>query len=92
MAVLNGAQATIVYQAGQADKVVLIALRDVTTGDTLDVGPSGINALQFINRAVIIGVTSFVEIAASWAGTVVTMPTGLASDAGYLLLWGSGTA
>ena len=40
----------------------------------------------------IISVTSFVEIAANWnaPGTVVTMPSGMANDAGYLLAWGSG--
>jgi hypothetical protein len=90
MAVLSGANAVTVYQSGFADKVALIALRNVTTGDTLDVGGSGINILQVVNRAVVIGITVFVEIAASWSGTVVTMPTGLSADAAYLLAWGSG--
>jgi hypothetical protein len=92
MAVLSGANAVAVYQSGMADKTALIALRNVTTGDTLDLGPSGINVLQVINRAVVIGVTAFAEIAASWSGTVVTMPSGLSTDAGYLLAWGSGVS
>ena len=86
MAVLSGANAVQVYSAGQADSVRLIALRNVTAGDTLDVAAW----LQIVNRAVVIGVTAFVEIAAVWVGTVVTMPAGLTSDAAYLLLWGSG--
>ncbi len=87
-----GTGAVPVFQVGAADRVVLIGLRNVTTGDTLDVGPNGMNLLLFINRAVIISITSFVEIAATWnnPGTVVTMPAGLANDAGYLLAWGSG--
>jgi hypothetical protein len=89
MAVLGAASAVPVYRAGTADEVVLIALRDVTTGDTLDLGPGGINVLSFINRAVVMGLTQFVEIAASWAGTVVTMPSGLAGDVAYVLAWGS---
>jgi hypothetical protein len=90
MAALSSAlNASVVYRDGHADCTVLIALRNVNTDDTLDVGPSGLNVLQVINRAVVISVTSFVEIAADWAGTVVTMPGGLATDAGYLLLWGS---
>ncbi len=92
MAVItSGVGAILLFSSGGADKVALIALRDVTTGDTLDIGPSGLTVELYINRAVVISVTSFVEIAANWAGTVVTMPSGLANDAGYLLVWGSGT-
>lgn len=82
--------ATPVFQMGAADRVVLIGLRGVNTGDTLDLGMAGMELLCFINRAVIISVTSFVEIAAQFTGTVVTMPAGMANDAGYLLAWGSG--
>jgi hypothetical protein len=86
------------FQFGVADRVVLIALRNVSTGDTLDLGATGMNLLATIERGVIISLTSFVEIAASWVGTVITMPAGLGSvqngvqkgDAGYLLAWGSG--
>jgi hypothetical protein len=90
VAVLSNTQAVPVYEAGSADKVVLVALRDVSTGDTLDMGPSGMGQLFTINRGVVLGITSFVEIAATFTGTVVTMPSGLSSDAGYLLAWGSG--
>ena len=87
-----GSGAVRMFTDGLADRVVLIGLRNVTTGDTLDLGAAGMDLLGFINRAVIISVTSFVEIAASWnnPGTVVTMPSGLANDAAYLLAWGSG--
>lgn len=85
-----GVGAVPVFSAGQADRVVLVGLRNVTTGDTLDLGQAGMELLQVVNRAVIISVTSFVEIAASVTGTVITMPGGLANDAGYLLAWGSG--
>ena len=91
MAVLTpGVNTHTSYRYGDADAVVLLGMRNVTTGDTLDVGPSGAGLLSVINRAVMISVTSFVEIAASFTGTVVTMPSGLSTDAGYLLLWGSG--
>jgi hypothetical protein len=85
-----GVGAVPVYQAGSADRVVLVALRNVTTGDTLDLGQTGLALLSFINRAVLMSVTSFVEIAGTWNGTVVTMPAGLSNDAAYLLAWGSG--
>lgn len=85
-----GVGANPVFQAGAADRIILVGLRNVTTGDTLDLGTTGMNLLGFVNRAVIISVTSFVEIAAVINGTVVTMPGGMQNDAGYLLAWGSG--
>jgi hypothetical protein len=85
-----GSGAVRMFTDGLADRLILVGLRDVTTGDTLDLGPSGMDLLGFINRAVLLSVTSFVEIAGTWNGTVVTMPAGLANDAAYLLAWGSG--
>jgi hypothetical protein len=85
-----GVGAVPIFQAGAADRVVLVGLRNVTTGDTLDLGATGMNLLAVINRAAIISVTSFVEIAATFNGTVVTMPGGMTNDAGYILAWGSG--
>jgi hypothetical protein len=90
-AIAPGTGADVVYQDGRADRLVLIALKNVTTGDTIDVGLDGLNALSFVNRGVVLGVTQFVAIAATWAGTIVEMPSGLANDVAYLLLWGSGT-
>ncbi len=74
------------YVNGSPDTVVLFGLKNVTAGDTADIALW----LQIINRAAVIGVISFVEIAASWSGTVVTMPGGLSADTGYLLVWGAG--
>jgi hypothetical protein len=85
-----GTNAFVEFQGSGPDKVVLIGMMNVNTGDTLDVGPSGLNVLQFINRGVMLGCTAFVEIAVTWSGTVVTMPSGLANDTGHLLLWGAG--
>jgi len=91
MAVLAaGVNAVSVYSDGHADKVVLVALRNATANDTLDLGAPGLNQLQVINRVACISVTSFVEIAANFAGTVITIPSGFQNDAGYLLAWGSG--
>lgn len=89
MAVLTAANAVTVYQEGRADKVGLIALRGVNTGDTLDVGPSLLNVLLVLNRAVVIGILGGAQIAAAFSGTVVTMPTGMTNDTGYLTVWGS---
>lgn len=88
MAVLGAISAVNQYQTNDADMVALIGLRKVTTGDTLDVATVTLPHFQVVQRAVILGVSAFVEIAAAFAGTVVTMPAGLAGDSGYLLVWG----
>jgi hypothetical protein len=77
----------LLHSSGKPDVVCLFALKNVTAADTVDLS----SYFQIINRAVVIGVVSFVEIAAVWTGTVLTMPAGLAADAGFLLAWGSGT-
>lgn len=88
MAVLNSEanNVSLVYSSGTADVIALLSLRDVTSDDTIDVS----QWLQVVNRCVVMGVTQFVEIAANFSGTVITMPSGLQNDCGYLLLWGSG--
>jgi hypothetical protein len=86
MATLTSSNCTLVYSSGSADLVALFALRKVTAGDTVDI--SVLSSFQIVNRGVVLGVSSFVEIAATFTGTVVTMPSGLSNDSGYLLVWG----
>jgi hypothetical protein len=83
---LTTANVIPVFQAGQADLVALFALRHVTTGDTIDLAT--ITSFQNIKQAVVMGVSAFVEIAATFTGTTVTMPGGLSGDSAYLLAWG----
>ena len=92
MAALSATNAVVLAADGRADKGVFIALRNVSTGDTLDVGPALLNALLFCDRAVVVGIKGGAQIAAAIsAGTVVTMPAGMTNDTGYLMVWGSGT-
>lgn len=86
MATLSSANCTLVYTDGKADLVALFALRKVSAGDTVDIAT--LSSFQLVNRGVVLGVSAFVEIAATFTGTVVTMPSGLAADSGYLLVWG----
>ena len=76
----------LLHSSGKPDVVCLFALKNVTALDTIDLSPW----LQVINRAAVIGLISFVEIAATWTGVVLTMPAGLSADTGYLLCWGAG--
>lgn len=88
MAVLTSANAQPVYQSGQADLIALLALRHVTSGDTLDVTTVTNPAFQVVQRGVVLGISEFAEIAATFTGTTVTMPAGLSNDSAYLLIWG----
>jgi hypothetical protein len=89
MAVLDQSHVFPVYVYGQADLVALFACRNVSTGDTVDLATVGNNAsFQVVKRAVILGISDFVEIAANFTGTVVTMPSGLTNSSAYLLAWG----
>lgn len=88
MAVLDATQAIARYQTGDADMIALIGLRNVTTGDTLDVAVVTAPKFQVVKAGVVLGVSDFVEIAANFTGTVVTMPAGLSKSSGYLLILG----
>jgi hypothetical protein len=84
MAVLTSNQVVKVWSEGSADRVVLYAIRNVTTGDTMDV----VNEFTLLKRAVILGTTVAGAQAATVATTIVTIPSGVAGDAGYILAWG----
>jgi hypothetical protein len=86
---LTGANVKPVYTAGLANKVALYALADVTANDTIDLATIGDGAsFMVIKSAVVMGESDFVEIAAQFAGTVITMPGGLNQSTGYLLVLG----
>lgn len=86
MAVLsNGTNSVKVHDDGDAERVVLYALRNVTAADTLDL------ALEFsqVRYACLIGTTVVgAVLVATITGSVLTIPAGLNHDAGYLLVFG----
>lgn len=84
MAALIPQQFSKQWSDGQAERVALYALRNVNTGDTADLTED----FTVLKRAVMLGTTVAGAVAASVAGTTVTMPSGVASDAGYLLAFG----
>lgn len=84
MAVLVGYQCVKVWSEGIADRVVLYAFRNANAGDTFDAAAD----FSIVKRAVALGVTVNGATSASTSGTVITLPAGLAADAGYVLAWG----
>jgi hypothetical protein len=89
LATLGPTQVIPAFLNGNADLIGLYSLRNVTAGDTIDIATlSSSPNFQVIKRGVVIGVSDFVEIAATFTGTVVTIPAGMNQSSGYLLIWG----
>lgn len=88
MAAISGTQIKRLLTDGEAAQLALFALRNVSTGDTVDLGPSGAATFLSVKQAAMIGATVPGAAAASVSGTVVTMPAGLSNDAIYLMAWG----
>ncbi len=89
MAVIGQQQCFRVFSDGDSDRVALYALRKVTTGDTVDLGISGLNDFLAPKQATVLGTTVAGIASPGISGSVLTMPTGLANDAGYMLVWGA---
>lgn len=89
MAALDMTRYPLMWMNGESDRVALYALRDINTGDTIDL------AQQFtvLKRAVIMGTTVAAAVSAVVGtgvdATKVTVPNGASRDAGYLLVYGA---
>jgi hypothetical protein len=89
MAAITASQILRVYVNDAPDRTALYKISKVTAGDTADLGPSGISAdYQLVQQATMLATTIAGTAVCSVSGTTVTMPAGLANDAGYLLVWG----
>jgi hypothetical protein len=74
-----------VYVDGATDRTALYTVRNVTTGDTLDVS----GTFSAPKQAIFLGTTAQVKGVCTISGSVVTIPTsGLSADAGFLMVWG----
>jgi len=88
VASLSAQQVKQLYEAGDADRVALYAVRNVTTGDTFDFAAD----FSLIKRAIMMAATASSQAVASVsASTTITMPAGLSGDAAYILAWGCAT-
>jgi hypothetical protein len=85
MAELTTNHYVMVWSNGMSDKCALFALRNVTTGDTADLSAD----FSVAKQAVILGTTVAGTESVPVSGNIATIPTGLSSDAGYLLVWGA---
>jgi hypothetical protein len=88
MAAASGNQIRKLFQEGTAGELAVYSIRDVTTGDTVDLGPSGTGDFLVLKFATMIGDTVAGALVASVSGTTVTIPAGVSADAIYLTVRG----
>jgi hypothetical protein len=84
MAALTTDRYPLMWQDGQSDRVALYALRDITTGDTLDLAEQ----FTILKRGSLVGTTIAATASASISGTVLTIPSGVNRDGAYALVYG----
>jgi hypothetical protein len=85
MAALDPTRYPKQWHDGLAERTALYALRNITTGDTVDLAQD----FTVVKRAVLLGTTVAGAVAAvASANTIITIPAGVAADAGYLLAFG----
>ena len=90
MAVISAGQVKKVYASDVPDRFCLYIVSNVSAGDTLNLGPTGASAdFQTVKQASMLATTVQGTATCTVAGTTVTMPAGLANDAGYLSVWGA---
>jgi hypothetical protein len=88
MAAITGKQVKRLFYDGEAAMMALYVVRNVSTGDTLDLGPSGVGDFLSVKQSAMVASTVAGSAAAAVAGTTITMPAGLTNDALYLMAWG----
>lgn len=90
MAVVTAQQVVCPWYEGVCDRAAVVGLKNVTTGDTVDLGAGGAFVLfNGIERAVAIGLTVVGSAVVSVTGNVLTIPAGIAGDAIFVLVYGS---
>lgn len=84
MAVLTPAQVQLRHMSGDSDRYAVIALLNISAGDTADLA----QYFLVVKRATLLGITVNGALAASVSGTVVTIPAGPNGDAAILTAYG----
>lgn len=88
MPALTADNVQTLYNQGGADLIAVFALRNINSGDTLDLAVTDVQPrFQVVRKAVMLSVPNFAAVA-NVAGTVVTMPTGLTAAGAYLVVTG----
>jgi hypothetical protein len=90
MAVIGGSQCSVQWQDGEAVHTAVIAVNNVSAGDTLDLGAGGALPLfSYVKQAFGQGSTVIGQAACTiTAPTTVTIPAGLSHDSAFLMLQG----
>lgn len=84
MALLSNPQVTELWRSGIAEQFMLFAVKNVTTGDTMDLASN----FRVVLQAAFVGATVSGIAPGTISGTIVTAPAGLTSAGAYLLVQG----
>jgi len=89
VAALTGTNVINQYSESGPDMFAVFWLRNVNTGDTVDLAIiQGGPAFQVIRQAAVLSPSAGIATLASFTGTVVTVPAGFTKGSGYLLIAG----
>lgn len=92
MAVLNSSQVIFQYGESGPDLFGVFWLRNVSTGDTIDVSAYQVfnsgGAFQEVKQAAVLSPAEQIANVAAFTGTVITIPAGFTKSSGYLLVTG----
>lgn len=89
MAALTSLNVQTLYNQSGPDLFAAFALRNINTGDTLDLGVTDVQPqFQVIRKAVVMSVGANLATPCQVAGTVITIPAGLAAAGAYLAVTG----
>lgn len=84
MAVLTTDQFDLVYKDGVCGRTGLYAVKNVTAGDTMDIGTH----FKAVKRAGLVSDTGTTIASVSASGTVLTVPSGPSADAVWVIVVG----
>jgi hypothetical protein len=84
------AEIQTLYNQGGTDLIALFAVRNVQSGDTVDLSLTGVTpAFQFVRFAIVMSFSANKAALATAVGTVITLPAGLpVNSSTYLLVGG----
>lgn len=86
MAIVPAAQVQILYNQGGTDLIAKFAVRNVQSGDTIDLSITGVSPpFAFVRFATVMSFSANKVSLATASGTVITMPTGLPPNSSVYL-------
>jgi hypothetical protein len=90
VAAITAQQVSVEWDEGSSGRAALLAVKNVSSGDTLNVGTGGaVQVFSYVKSGIACGTTVIgTGTATVTAPTTLTMPSGLSNDSCFLLVFG----